>query len=118
MSALQAQLKADLTRAMRAGERPTMSVLRTALAAIANAEAQAVPHTPASQMNSTPIAGATAGLGSTDIPRRTLTDDEMREVIGAERSERLMVADTLHEAGRGADAQRLRDEASVLERYL
>lgn len=119
MADLVDRMRADLMVAMRSKERATVRVLRSTLAAVANAEAQ--PDTangPASLNISGGIAGATPGLASTEVERRTLTDDEISGIVAAERDERLEVAADL--AGRGAaeQATSLRAEAAVLDGYL
>ena len=112
MSALVAQLRSDLTAAMRAGDKPTLALLRTVLAAISNAEA--VGHAEGGHHGGGPIANAAVGVGSTERPRRELSESDVRAVITAEREERLQAADALADAA----AVRLRTDAEVLYRYL
>jgi len=86
---LVARMRADLTTAMKARDTDTVRVLRVALAAIANAEAQpVVGDGPASLTVSGGIAGAASGLGAAEAERRTLTEDDVRSIIRAERDER------------------------------
>lgn len=119
MSVLVTQLRSDLTAAMRAGEKATVKVLRTALSAIANAEALGVSdQTTGSSQSSGRIAGATGGVGSTDAERRDLSEDDVREVISSERDERIQAADAMAAAGASEAASRLREEAAALDRYL
>ena len=76
------RMRADLMLAMRSKELMTVRVLRSTLAALANAEAQ--PDTtsgPASLKIAGGIAGATAGLAATEVPRRTLTDSEISAAV-------------------------------------
>ena len=119
MDTLAAQLRADLSEAMRARDRTTVRVLRTALSAIANAEAQPDPDsTPTSLRSDGRIAGATEGLGATDIAGRELDEHDALVVLTAERDERLASADALAARGATEEADDLRAEAAVIDRYL
>ncbi len=82
------QMRADLTAAMKARDTEAVRVLRTALAAVANAEAQPADDAgPASLTVSGGIAGAADGLGAAEAERRTLTEDDVRAILRAEREE-------------------------------
>ena len=109
---LRALLQSALLPAMRAGDADTVAVVRSALAAIANAEAVPAPSTtPAGQG---PFAGAATGVGSTEAPRRELTPDEVREVVERERQDRVQAAEESEAGGLGEYAARLRTQAAVL----
>ena len=119
MSDLPGRLRRDLTAAMRERDRDAVRVLRTVLSAIANAEAQPdLDDTPMSQRSQGVIAGATEGLGTGEVPRRELTDQDVRAVVEAERDERRAAADDLAARGAVDAADGLRAEATLLERYL
>lgn len=79
-SELRTRLRAALLEARRARDTVATSTVRTALAALENAEA--VP------VDSLPAAGAledsVRGVGETDAPRRTLTAAEELAVLDAE----------------------------------
>ena len=109
---LRALLQSSLLPAMRVGDKDTVDVVRSALAAIANAEAVPVEERPA--LANGPIAGASGGLGSTEAPRRELTPDEVREVVERERLERIHAAEESEAGGLGEYAARLRTQAAVL----
>jgi uncharacterized protein YqeY len=93
-----------------------VSPLRSALCAIDNAEtpdggAQApVPDAEASAA----VAGAMAGLGSAEVPRKVLTDNDIRALIDNEVRERLDAGAEYVAAGRLDHAHGLRGEAAVL----
>ena len=90
-----------------------VSALRSALSAISNAEAVSAP--PAVAAASSPyIAGATAGPGAGDAPRRHLSAADLEQIVRAEVSERLLAARDYERAGHADWARRLRSEASVL----
>jgi len=103
MSELADRLRADLTTALRARDRARASVLRTVLGAIANAEAVPVPQG-APPLAQGPIAGAALGLGAAEVPRRELTEDDVRAILVAERDDLL--------------AHDMSDAAAVLAPYL
>lgn len=114
------RLQLDLRQAMRSRERTRVAVLRTALAAIANAEAvDAAPGAdPRASIGAGPIAGASVGAGSTEVARRVLSEEDISGILAREHDERLHAAAELDTAGVAARAQELRDEAAVLEDYL
>lgn len=82
-SPLRTALRSRLTTAMRARDREAVSVLRTAVAAIENAEAVPVGEAPR-PVTSGDVAGAAIGLGAGETPRRTLDDAAERTVVEAE----------------------------------
>lgn len=119
MPDLGSRLRDDLTAALRARDRATVRVLRTVLAAIANAEAPPdLDETPLSVRSTGPIAGAAQGLAASEVPRRELQPHEVRAIVAAERDERLGAAEDLATRGALDAADGLRAEAALLERYL
>ena len=115
--ALRAALRRDLTAAMKAREPEAVAVLRTAIAAIDNAEAIAAPGT-APGATSPYIAGARAGLGAAEAARRQLTRDELQTILRDQVTEYTREADRYAGHGQDTAAQRLRNQASLLARYL
>lgn len=119
MPDLPARLRSDLTAAMRDRDRDAARVLRTVLSAIANAEAQPRTDEPMLRLESeSRIAGAVEGVGAAEVARRELTEDDVLNLVRAERDERLASAQTLDANGAGEQAEVLRAEARLLERYL
>jgi uncharacterized protein YqeY len=115
--ALELRLRSALSAAMRARETDAVRALRTALAAVANAEAvDADPS--AVTATSVHVAGAHAGLGAAEMSRRELDEDQVRALVAAERDERLTAADELDGHGQGEHADRLRREAAALDAVL
>jgi uncharacterized protein len=86
-SPLRTRLRSALLEARRARDAETAATLRTALAALENAEAVPMDAT-AGAIEAAPI-----GAGATEAPRRELTDADERAVLGAEIA-------SLQEAGR------------------
>ena len=83
------RLRADLTTAMRARDTETVRVLRVVLGAVAHAEAQPVGDGPPTSLTTSPhIAGAAAGLGAAEAERASLSEDDVRAILRAERDER------------------------------
>lgn len=111
-SDLRGLLQSSLLPAMRARDTDTVAVVRSALAAIANAEA--VPVESTTPLAEGPIAGAAVGLGATEAARRELSEDEVREVVERERQDRVRAAEQSEAGGLGEYAARLRTQAAVL----
>lgn len=93
MTALKATLKTDLTAAMKQRDELSTATLRMLLTAITTEE----------------VSGSTA---------RELSDDETLRVINREAKKRREAAEAFAGAGRTEQAQRERDEETVLGRYL
>ena len=90
---LKAQIRADLTTAMKARQTLTVSTLRMALAAITNEE----------------VAGTTS---------RTLTDGEVVNVLAKEIKKRHEAAEVYAAASRPELAEQETNEAAVLQGYV
>jgi uncharacterized protein YqeY len=103
--------------AMKAREPDAVAALRTAIAAIDNAEA--VPAPEASQAaNSSHIAGARAGLGAAEAARLDLSDREQQAILRDQITGYTAEADRYEALGQPDAANRLRAQASVLSAYL
>lgn len=117
---MRANLRDDLKTALKAKDRVAIAALRSALAAIDNAEA--VPLDSADQApviaTNEHVAGTAVGLGAAEVERRHLTDDDQRDIVAREAQERTVSADEYDRLGRGDAAERLRAEAAVLDRAL
>lgn len=114
---MRARLEAALRAALKERDTAAVSALRSALAAIGNAEAvqpSAAPGGATSQY----IAGSVAGLRSTEASRRTLSEAETADIVTAEIAERHAAADSYQQAGHPDRAQRLWREADALAAAL
>ncbi|RJQ74429.1 hypothetical protein D5S17_22630 [Pseudonocardiaceae bacterium YIM PH 21723] len=110
-------MRTDLTAALKARDKIAATALRSALAAIENAEA--VPtDAPAMTGGSEVFAGAHIGLGAAEAERRVLTEADVRAIVEGEIRDRTDAADEYQQLGRTDAAERLRGEAEVLGRYL
>jgi len=115
--ALRAVLRRDLTAALRARQPDTVAALRSAIAAIDNAQAVAAPAGPA-PATSAHIAGAREGAGSAEVPRRRLSGAEARAILGDQVAEYDREADRYRALGQPEAGQRLADQARLLAAYL
>ncbi|MFD9962423.1 GatB/YqeY domain-containing protein [Amycolatopsis sp. NPDC058986] len=113
---MRTELRRGLTAAIKDRDRVAIAALRSALAAIENAEA--IPVEQSQKVSGEHVAGAAVGLGAAEVERRHLTEDDVREIVAREVGERTASAAEYERLGRGDDADRLRAEADVLGRYL
>jgi hypothetical protein len=102
---------------MKARDADALAALRTAIAAIDNAEAVAVPSTRA-PVTSSHVAGARSGAGSTEAARQRLGSDESRDILRGQIAEHAREADRYDTLGQADAAERLRRQARTLEAYL
>lgn len=110
-------LRRDLASAIKAREPDAVAALRTAIAAIDNAEA--VPAPAASQATaSTHFAGARAGVGAGEADRRDLDDGQQRAILREQVTGYLTEAGRYEALGQQAAADRLRAQARLLSGYL
>lgn len=111
------RLREDLAAAIKGRDQIAIAALRTALAAIDNAEAvDARPDRAAT--GSSHIAGASAGVGSSDVPRRALSDADIDAIVRQQATERWDAAAAYDRLGRAQEADVLRREAAILSAYL
>jgi uncharacterized protein len=106
--ALPDRLRADLTTAMLDRDQTTVSVLRTTLAAIANAEAPPLPDAPPK-----PVVGRLV-----EHPRLELSAADLERIVGDEIADRRDTMSRYARAGRDEPAAAMQAEITILERYL
>jgi uncharacterized protein YqeY len=121
---IRGRLQVALRSALRDRDMAAASALRSALAAIGNAEAVGVAQAAApaegagggarAGSGSEHVAGAAAGLGAAEVARRELSEAELARIVAAEVAERVAAADGYEHAGHADRAERLRREADVL----
>lgn len=115
--ALRDALRRDLTRSMKAREPDAVSALRTAIAAIDNAEAVPPPdESPAT--TSGHIAGARAGVGAAEANRRNLSLSQQQAILRDQITAYKAEADRYDALGQQDAATRLRTQARLLSAYL
>jgi uncharacterized protein YqeY len=115
---MRATLRDDLKAALKARERVAITALRSALAAIDNAEAVRADHPFDGVAGNDHVAGSASGLGATEAERRHLTEADLRSIVEGEVRERSVAAKEYEQFGRNDLAERLRSEAELLSRYL
>jgi uncharacterized protein YqeY len=115
---IRARLGQALRAALRSRDQAAIAALRSALAAIANAEAVDAGARPAAVTGSEHFAGAAAGLGAAEVARKELTDAAVREVVRAEIAGRAAAAGQYRRGGHAERADRLAAEITVLEAAL
>jgi hypothetical protein len=114
---------------MKARDQQAVAALRSALAAIDNAEAVDATNPLIGQAgaggggagvpgSAAPVAGAVLGLGAGEVERRSLTAGEMDAIVQREVAERRTAARAYEDAGQSRYAERLRAEAELLGSYL
>jgi uncharacterized protein len=111
-------LRMALVDALKGRDAVALAALRSAPAAIDNAEAVSTSGTPPAESTSQHVAGAVPGLGAAEVARRRLTKAEMDGVVEHEIAERRMAAAEYERLGDQDRAMRLRAEALVLARVL
>jgi uncharacterized protein YqeY len=103
---------------MKARDRAAVAALRSALGAIANAEAVDPAQAPRPDVGHPEIAGTVVGVGAAEVERRTLTDAEAEAIVRAEVAGRRSAASEYERAGQQARADLLRAEARALSACL
>lgn len=109
--AFRARLRADLKAAMRMRRAVDISVLRSLIAAVDNA--QAVPtgdHPEKSHFHR-------FGEGSAEVPRLVLSQDDLHVLLAREIADRRAAASELVTHGQGERAEQLMEEITIIERY-
>lgn len=105
-------LRAALREAMRERQADAVAVLRETLAAIDNAEAIDAGAAPPAQHGV--IAGGVPGLGAGEVPRRSLSPDEVAAIVAREIEERRHAASTYAALGRDQEAAVLGRQVEIL----
>ena len=126
-SPLRVALRSRLTAAMRDRDRETTAVLRSAVAAIENAEAVPVVDLPVSPTSasttsasttSAEVAGSALGVGASEAPRRDLDAAAERAVVLAEVAALVEAEQVYAAAGDATRAHSASAGIAVLESVL
>lgn len=107
---LRAKLSAALRNALKAQDPRAIDSLRSLMSAIANAEAV--------DNSGERVASPKIGIGSGDVPRRQLSGQDLIAIAELEIAERMRAAAEYDRLGRADQAAALRDQATVLRRFL
>ena len=106
-------LRQRLTRALRERDKPTAAAIRSAIAALENAEAVPMSHG-AVTATSTHVAGAAIGVGAADAERLALDEETEAAILRAEVDSLLEAAGEYDSLGRGERAVEARTAANEL----
>jgi uncharacterized protein YqeY len=112
---LRQRLRGALAVAMKARDRVAVTVLRSTLAAIDNAEAV---DRSAWTGEGLAIGQIPVGAGAAEVERRVLTEPQVEQIVRAELAEREAAARDYDQAGQRERARQLRSEASFLSEFL
>ncbi|WP_344653493.1 hypothetical protein [Cryptosporangium japonicum] len=112
-SDIRVALTSALKTAMKRRDREALSVYRTALAAIANAEAV----TAGAEHRAGAIEASVVGVGGAEVARRELAEPEIAAIVRREITERHTAAAVVRNSDADA-AARLDREAALLEAAL
>lgn len=108
---IQESLQRELTEAIRRRDTSVVAVLRSALSALANAQAAPTSNDANTATGSRHFAGAVSGLGAAEVERLTQGEEQQRTIIADE------VAELSAHVGR-LDSLCRRDEADAARRAL
>lgn len=112
------RLTQALRAALRARDQVAIAALRSALAAIANAEAVDAGEARSAVSGGRHFAGAAAGPGAAEVARKELTERAVRDIVRAEIADREVAAGQYRQGGHAERAGRLQAEIAVLEKML
>ena len=117
---IETSLRTELAAAMHRRDTAVVAVLRSALSALANAEASpACPPGPGStHTDSIHVAGTTPGLGATEVPRIALTQHSQRTLLTTEAAELVTHIDYLTRACRHDEADDTRRGLDIIRQLL
>jgi hypothetical protein len=105
------------TAALKARDAEALAALRTAIAAIDNAEAIATTDA-RRPVTSADIAGASSGVGSTEAVRQSLSPGQLRDIVREQITEYAREADRYDALGQPDAAYRLRHRARILADHV
>lgn len=111
--AVRSDLRRRLIAARSSRDATSVAAVRVAIAAIDNAEAPAAPGP--SHSESAHIVGSALGLGTTEVDRVHLSEDDVLAIIRQEIDERTSYAAEYEQLGEPDPAAELRAQADVLE---
>jgi uncharacterized protein YqeY len=106
-SLMRARIKADLRDAMKSRRTVTVATLRSLLAAIDNAEA----------VDGTAVVNPVIGR-SNDVPRRELSEAEVRQLVQREADEYAGAVATYERLGLAEELEKVRLKLEVTRQYL
>ena len=115
MQSIMEQLRADFLQARKSRDQLAANALQSLLARISNAEAVAVQT--AGAANNAPAAGMHVGVGSTEVPRKMLAEEDIQRLIREEIGELSSALDSMAQLPDHAYAGELRQKIAILSKY-
>ncbi len=115
METIKKRLSTDLRKAMKDRDDLQVKAVRSLMSAIDNAEAVSVEQ-PKNMPMAGGIAGATGGLGSTEVPRKELSREEIQQIIRRE-IEEIAKAIELIDNRSQPKTEQLTEQMKILEKY-
>jgi uncharacterized protein len=115
---LRDRLQSTLHDALKAQDKSAVAALRSALAAIANAETVPTEQPSRTEATSEHFAGTTAGLRAAEAERRDLPPERVEDIVRMEITDRTQAAESYRRAGHHDMADQLDREARVLSNVL
>lgn len=112
---LRDRLRAAVAIAMKSRDRRAVSALRSALAAVENAEAVEID---ADAVRAGAIEASRVGVGAAEAARRELTEADVTAIVQTEISERRAAAAAYEASGHAERAAELLAEADALTAHL
>lgn len=116
MEEIKSKLSADLKDAMKSKDIVAVKTIRSLMSAIDNAGAVLV-ESPKVMSMSGGIAGATSGLGSTEVMRKELSGNDIKKIIQGEINEIHKAIELINDSSRPKVAQ-LEGQIILLNKYL
>jgi uncharacterized protein len=113
--ALRQRLRDALSAAMKQRDKAAVSVLRSTLAAIDNAEAVDLP---ADADRGLALEQIAVGIGANEVARRPLTAAQVEQIVRGELADREAAASEYERAGRTDLAGELREGSKILSRLI
>lgn len=116
MEKIKLKLSADLKDAMKARDAITIKTLRSLISEIDNAGAVVVEE-PKIMPMSGGIAGATDGIGSSEVPRKELSEKDIKKIIQREIDEITKTIELVEQHSQ-LDTNQFIEQIKILRKYL
>lgn len=117
-SLIRQRLADGVKAGMKQRDRAAVAALRSASAAIANAEAVALDDEDYAGVRAGAVQDSPVGVGAAEVARRTLTDAEVVALVAGEATERESAAAAYQRSGHADRAERLLEEARAIRAIL
>jgi uncharacterized protein YqeY len=112
------QLRDQLAVAMRRRDTAVVAAIRSAMSAIANAQAVPTVDPSRTTAESEHFAGSTAGLGAAEVERLTLTEQRQRSILAGEVAQLLEHVHRLDRLCRRDEADGVRRAVQTLQAVM